>query len=356
MANIGVGTGISLLVNNGLQGATVSASGNITGGNVLTSGLIATTSNIAAGNIAVARAATVGGDVTVNGRMSVAGNIASNGLVSAPFINAGTFNAISANITGTLSVGNLALGSNISGINITASGAVTATGNITSSGNIAAGNISVGVVRTNAVVSQGPVSGTALSATGNITGAAVSVTGNVAAANFLTPTGSPYQSPGGPAFIATITTPQNLSTSPSSITQLSLIFNNVSKNINSGYNPANGIFTAPKEGFYQVSAACALTPSNVSQVINYYGQAVLGVYKNGTPVAAGGFIDARGAIINGVAIGAFSASSISPVVYLNVGDTLQCKLAYVTNAPSNFWNTYANVIQNYFQACWLRGA
>jgi hypothetical protein len=158
----------------------------------------------------------------------------------------------------------------------------------------------------------------------------------------------------GPAFITTITTGQGLTTSPSTITEQTLIFNTVSQNVENGYSSSTGIFTAPKSGFYQVSAACAVTPASWGSVLSYYGSAVLGIYKNNIPIAAGPYVEMQGIIINGVLLQAITASSVSTLVYLNANDTLRCKLAYITNAPTNFWNTYANAIPNYFQACWLR--
>jgi hypothetical protein len=322
---------------------TISATGNITGGNLNTVGQVVVTGNITGGNLRAtglvsatgtitAPTATITGTIT-GGNLAVGSGFISGGnIISAGPISAGgAITAPSLNITGGLTLPSVSTTGNVTGGNLQTAGSISATGTITG-GNVSAISI----------VSAPTVNGTNFSATGNIRG------------GYFIGNGSQLTDINGPAFIATITSGQGLPTSPSSISQFALRFNAVSQNINNGYNSSTGIFTAPKAGFYQVSAACAVLPTNIGQAINYYGQAVLGIYKNNIPVAAGNFVDARGAIIGGAVFGAFSASSVSSLIYLSVGNTLQCKLGYVTNAPTNFWNTYANIIPNYFQACWLR--
>lgn len=134
--------------------STLSASGTITGGNVTTGGTVSATGTITGGNLATAGTASAGGNVT-------GGNILTTGLVSA----GGTVSA-----TG-----------NVTGGNISTAGLITATGNITATANIAAGNISTANL----------VQGATVSATGNIIGANVqggtlSLSGNVISALNLT--------------------------------------------------------------------------------------------------------------------------------------------------------------------------
>ena len=160
----------------------------------------------------------------------------------------------------------------------------------------------------------------------------------------------------GPVFMANIATGQGIPTSPSTISQLSLIYDNVIKNVNSGYNATTGIFTAPTTGYYQVNASIGVTPSNWALVSSYNSGGVIGIYKNSNPVASGPYIDMRGLIIGNTVLQATTASSVSVMVYLSANDTLNCKLAYLTTAPNNFWNTSTNVIEGYFQAVWVRGA
>jgi hypothetical protein len=127
--------------------STLSATANITGGNLLTAGVITATGNITGGNIATAGLVTATGNVT-------GGNILTTGLIS---------------VGGTVS----ATG-NVTGGNINTAGLVTATGNITSTANIAAGNIS-----TANLITGGTVSATANVIGANIQGGTLSLSGDV---------------------------------------------------------------------------------------------------------------------------------------------------------------------------------
>jgi len=159
----------------------------------------------------------------------------------------------------------------------------------------------------------------------------------------------------GPAFIANVSAGQGVPTSPSTISQLSLIYDNVSTNDGSGYNSSTGVFTAPKSGFYQVSASIGVTPSNWSLVSTYESAGVIGIYKNSNPIASGPYIDMRGVVLSGgTVLEVTTSSSVSTGVYLNTGDTLNCALAYLTTAPNNFWNTSTNLVEGSFTACWLQ--
>jgi hypothetical protein len=98
-------------------GGVVTATGNITGGNLVTAGLITATGNItSAGNITGGNLVTAG-LITATGNITSAGNITGGNLVTAGLITA----------TG-----------NITGGNLVTAGAVTSTGNITG------GNLSIG--------------------------------------------------------------------------------------------------------------------------------------------------------------------------------------------------------------------
>jgi hypothetical protein len=350
----------SLVINNTGTGANIargsaSVAGNITGGNLITTGVVASTGNVNSLGHVNAVANINGGNLNSAGRINAVGNIQGGNVFALNNISAinGTIYATFGNITN-LSTTNLTVGT-LSQTNVSATGFVSAAGNVSGRNLLSNGNVVVsGFVTSGGNLTGSNVNAVNVVATNTVRGSNVIASGNVVAGAFLNTNGTPYQSPGGPAFMATITSGQGLVTSPVSITQRTLIFNNVSRNIDNGYNSITGRFTAPRSGFYQVSGACSIVPTNLSQVLNYYGEAVFGIYKNNIPVAAGQFIDARGAIIGGVAIGALSASSVSILVDLNLNDILECKIAYITNAPTNFWNTYANIIPNYFQACWLR--
>jgi hypothetical protein len=168
----------------------------------------------------------------------------------------------------------------------------------------------------------------------------------------------------GPAFIANQTIGQYLNTPSSpalSIGYLNLVFNNIVKNTG-GYNNQSGVFTAPKAGYYQVEAGASVTPASLSVLQNYYGAAAIVLFQNSTQLSAGPFIDMKGLIMNGQAAGVISTSTVSSLVYLNAGDTIQAKLGYNSNAPANSWNTivipnsnWTQLIKNYFSAVWIRG-
>jgi hypothetical protein len=125
--------------------ASFSATGNITGGNILTGGLISATGNITGGNVlggANVNATThTGTTVSVTANIT-GGNLLTGGLISATGnVSGGNLN-VTGNIvdTGALSIvtggnGNIALAPDGSGI-VTASGAFSAVGNITG-GNLA---------------------------------------------------------------------------------------------------------------------------------------------------------------------------------------------------------------------------
>ena len=168
--------------------ATLSATGNINSGNAIVNGLITATGNVTGGNLLTA------------GAVSAAGNIAGNcfigngsqltGITStygdsnvATFLAAFGSNTVST--TGAVTAGN------VTGGNVLSGGLISATGNITG-GNItldtAAGNIYAHDVS----ATGGVYTGSVVSATGNVrggninTGGLVTATGNLIAGNVTT--------------------------------------------------------------------------------------------------------------------------------------------------------------------------
>ena len=139
-----------------ISASTVSASGNITGGNLQTAGLITATGNVIGGNvnagIVSATGNVQGGNLRTVGLISATGNITSGNILGVANVNAtthtGTTVSVSANITG----GNVLFGS----------------GQVTGTGNVTGGNVLFG---------SGIVSGT-----GNITGGNLRTDGAVVAA------------------------------------------------------------------------------------------------------------------------------------------------------------------------------
>jgi filamentous hemagglutinin len=149
----------------------ISAVGNITGGNLITSGsggdIILTGGNIIGANNISANGNITGGNIISNGFVSVAttvsatGNITGGNLIS----NAAVSAATTVNATGNITGGNL-----VSNASISAATTVNATGNITG-GNLVS----------NASVSAA----TTISATGNITGGNLVSNANISAASFI---------------------------------------------------------------------------------------------------------------------------------------------------------------------------
>jgi hypothetical protein len=163
-------TGVFAVSNAMTVGTTASVTGNITGGNVVTAGLITATGNVRGGNV-VSAAAVSGVSIVASGNVD-GGNIQTSGLVSA------TGNVTSAaNIAGTYFIGN---GSQLTGLSLGVS--VTKFVNGTTEGNIGAtnGNVNfnvggvanVVVIDTNTVyaniVSVRSIAKTGTNAVGNI--------------------------------------------------------------------------------------------------------------------------------------------------------------------------------------------
>ena len=156
-------------------GTTISAGGNIVGGNISTAGnvnganvvaiTLSATANVVANNV---MATTIVNAASFTGTLvSVTGNVIANNGQFTTTVNTTSF-------TGTV----VSVNGNITGANISTGGVITATGNITSSGNVSAGNL---------------ITGGLISATGNIsTGANIGVSGyatvvgNVIAGNLIT--------------------------------------------------------------------------------------------------------------------------------------------------------------------------
>jgi hypothetical protein len=345
----------------------ITVSGNVTGGNVVSLGNISATGNIA-GNYFIGNGSQLTGiTASLSGAMS--GNISANGFqilglptltTSGNLVAAGNITAIG-NVSGTYFIGNGSLLTGIAGGAGNYSNANVAAYLPTYTGNVGAGNVNVtgaisatGNVRGSNLLTQGQVSAVGQIITpvtvsaGNVTTNGVIIaTGNITTSSYLNGNGSQITGLGGPGFIAKQTAFQGIPSSPVSINYLSLIYNSVSQNVNAGYNASTGIFTAPKTGFYQVSGSIGI---NLAGNLSYYGTGALLLFHNGVSVASGPFIFV--ATLGGAYV--VNQSSLSTLVYLNAGDILQLKLAYVTNAPTNLYTTQVNLSTNTFQACWLR--
>ena len=159
-------------VGNILTGGAVSATGNITGGNVLTLGSVSATGNVIGTNFIGNVIPPAGGAVSTTGNVT-GGNILTSGLISATGSITGSLLSVSGNITGSnLTAADLSLSGNI-----LTSGLISATSTITSGANVTGGNI----------LTSGLVSATGNLTGGNvITGGLVTATGNITGGNILT--------------------------------------------------------------------------------------------------------------------------------------------------------------------------
>jgi hypothetical protein len=171
---------------------TVSTTGNITSGNILTSGLISATGNITGGNLSI-------GTITTTGNITFAGDSS-----SAPSLNNFNVNAVSITATaGNLAVINGGAGGesggfisatrgisatgNVTGGNVLTGGLISATSTITSAANITGGNVltgglisATGTITSAANITGGNIlTGGLISATGNVSGGNLNVTGNI---------------------------------------------------------------------------------------------------------------------------------------------------------------------------------
>jgi hypothetical protein len=159
-----------------LDGTTgISASGNITGGNVIASG------SLVVGTFAPASVSTAG---NVTGAYIIGNGSALTGLPAGySNSNLATLGSNVISTTGTIT------GGNITGGNILTGGLISSTGNITG-GNISATNhtgttVSVTGAVTGASVVGGVMTGTSVSVTGAVSGASASVSGTVTGASVV---------------------------------------------------------------------------------------------------------------------------------------------------------------------------
>ena len=200
-------------------GTTVSVSGNITGGNLSGTSIVGTLTTAAQTNIT---------SVGTLGSLAVTGNITGGNVLGGANVNATTHTGTTVSVSGTITGGNLAVGSgtistsgNITGGNVLGGANVNATthtgSTVSVTGNITGGNLNaVGLSLSSNVVSALNVTGAIaganvttpglISATGNITGgnvlgganvnatthtgATVSVTGNITGGNVTVSTGT----------------------------------------------------------------------------------------------------------------------------------------------------------------------
>jgi fibronectin-binding autotransporter adhesin len=218
-ANTVVGGNLTVAGTTSLSGNIISAlnvTGNITGGNLLTPGLISSTGTITGGNLSTSGNISAGGTISATGsatvgnlltggQVSAAGNITGGNIISGNAVIGNinvsgdiTVNSLTSNTfvsaSGTVTAGNVATGGTVSatatitGGNLATGGTVSATATITG-GNIATGGTvsATGTGTFGNVATGGTASATGTGTFGNVdTGGTVSATGNITGGNLQT--------------------------------------------------------------------------------------------------------------------------------------------------------------------------
>jgi hypothetical protein len=112
--------------------STISATGNVTGGNVLTAGIVSSTGNI------------IGGNLITDGYVNATANVSGGNLYAASGINTSGYIFAPGNITGgnVLTGGFVTATGNVTGGNLTSLGFTTVVGNITGGNVLTAGQVS----------------------------------------------------------------------------------------------------------------------------------------------------------------------------------------------------------------------
>jgi len=193
----------------------ISTTGNVTGGNVLTGGLISATATVTGGNLATGGTASAtgnvtGGNVLTGGIVSATGNISGSYLLGngsqitglpAGYSNTNAASFLAAFGSNTISTTGTIASGNITGGNVLTGGLISATGNITGSYLLGNGSqitgLPAGYSNTNAASFLAAFGSNTISTTGTITsgnitggnvltGGLISATGNSTAANYLT--------------------------------------------------------------------------------------------------------------------------------------------------------------------------
>ena len=196
---------------NAIVSGSVSATGNVTGGNLTTGGDVTTATVTATGNVSGGNLVSSADVTTVS--VTASGNVSGGNLVSSADVTTATVTA-----TGNVSGGNITTGGDVTTSTVTASSTITATGNV-SGGNIttsgaveATGNVSGGNLISSGSVETANItlSGTTVTSDANLS-IATSSNGNVdfdvdgtgvvsfnTSTSLTLPSGNTAQRPGSP--------------------------------------------------------------------------------------------------------------------------------------------------------------
>jgi filamentous hemagglutinin len=249
--NLAVGGNISITGNV----TSLNVTGNITGGNLLTPGVVTATGNITGGNVSAGS-----GIISTTGNINGANINASSGITAGTTIIS-TGNITGGNIdtagqvtaTGNITGGNVSAGSgiisttgNINGANINASAGITAGTTVIATGNVSGGNLTtVGAVTSATVTATGNVSG------GNLTTAGITSTGSLSASTTINATGNIT---GGNLITAGLTNTGTLS-----VSSTSSFTGNITSAFNVTGNIAGGNISSPG----QIVATGNITSGNL---------------------------------------------------------------------------------------------
>ena len=169
--------------------AAVSASGNITGGNILTGGLISATGNVTGAYIfgngsqlsglpalygnanVVANLAALGSNP-----INTTGNITGGNIMGGANVNATTHTGVTVSVSGNVTGGNLITSAAVSAASVSASGNVTG-GNLNAAGLSLSSNVVSALNATGAIAGANLTTPGLISATGNVTGGNVTTGG-----------------------------------------------------------------------------------------------------------------------------------------------------------------------------------
>jgi len=181
--NLAVGGNISITGNV----TSLNVTGNISGGNLLTPGVVTATGNITGGNLSAGS-----GIISTTGNVNGANVNATSGITAGTTVIA-TGNVSGGNVTtagqvvaiGNVSGGNITTAGNVNGANVNATSGITAGTTVIATGNVTGGNLTtVGDVTTTTVTATGNVTG------GNLTTAGITSTGSLTASTTINATGN----------------------------------------------------------------------------------------------------------------------------------------------------------------------
>ena len=163
--------------------STISASGNVTGGNIVSSAAITTSGNVTGGNV-ISSAAVSAASITATGNVN-GGNILATTLVQATTVSAS---------------------GNVIGGNITTAGVVSSTGNVTGGNIITTAAISAATVSATGNITGNYILGNGSQLTGISTGSATKIINGSSEVNIATSGGNANVTIGGVANIVVVST------------------------------------------------------------------------------------------------------------------------------------------------------